>query len=577
MRLLSIACFFILFSEFSYGQKTITGRISDGKSPLSNVQISNLNSRMQTASDAEGRYQIQAQPREELQFTYMGMDTVLILVEDVTRILNITMNLKVEELEEVTVTKSILKGQKQLELEYNSNPNIIKTAFGYLDKNTSSFPLRLLDEKELESEPNLNSVLMGRFAGVTAFCDPETDELFVKMRSIQSFTASSTAVFDIDGLVVERISCSQLYGNLRRIAFISSLSALTRYGSLGAGGVVVINTKSGTMAPTEESGKPFDQAKLRNNYVKEGDVVKSVEHLTLPSYLKSLQQSQSVDEAINIYNAAKANYGNHPNFLLDSYTFFYEELNEESFAEKIKEQFVQAMDKNPVMLKALAYTLENEGRNKEAHEIYKKVYTLRPNYAQSFIDMANSYRNLGQPKSATTLYARHAYLQDEGMMPVDSMELGMIMKREIKNLFTLESGTLKINTRKYKADDFSTRLVFEWNDSEAEFDLQFVNPGNQYFNWKHTMTEMPERIHSEKKFGYSMADFLMDDELPGIWKVNATYHGNKQLSPSYLKVTIYRNYGSKLQSKETKVFRLGTKGANQHLFDFNLTTNVANN
>ena len=75
------------------------------------------------------------------------------------------------------------------------------------------------------------------------------------------------------------------------------------------------------------------------------------------------------------------------------------------------------------------------------------MYTLRPDYAQSFIDVANSYRNLGQPKSATTLYARHAYLQDEGMLPIDSMELGTIMKREMQNLFTLENSTLKIKNR----------------------------------------------------------------------------------------------------------------------------------
>ena len=70
------------------------------------------------------------------------------------------------------------------------------------------------------------------------------------------------------------------------------------------------------------------------------------------------------------------------------------------------------------------------------------------------------------------------------------------------------------------------------------------------------MDEMPERIRSEKELGYAMADFLLDNELLGKWKINATYHGNKQVTPTYLKATIYRNYGSKLQSKEVKVFKL---------------------
>jgi len=395
------------------------------------------------------------------------------------------------------------------------------------------------------------------------------------MRGLQSINFPRKAVFDVDGMVLSKVDCFQFVGNIKRMAFIPSLIATSLYGTIGLGGVVVINTKTGTITP-RENGKPYDRAKLRNNFVEEGDVAENITEQTLPNYSKQLRQSNSLAEAKTIYNTNRAAYGSHPHFLLDSYAYFYEQQGEEDFANEIMEEFIDAMDKNPVLLKALAYTLESEERYDRAHDIYKKIYWLRPDYAQSFIDMANSYRNVGEPKSATTLYARHAYLQDEGMLPIDSMELGIIMKREIKNLFKLENSTLKIkNRKKYEEDDFSTRLVFEWNDSEAEFDLQFVNPDNQYFNWKHTLVEMPERIRSEKKFGYSMADFILDDELPGIWKVNATYHGNKQLTPSYVKVTIYRNYGSKLQSKEIKVYRLGTKGANQHLFDFNLTSRVA--
>ncbi|MER3318083.1 MAG: carboxypeptidase-like regulatory domain-containing protein [Allomuricauda sp.] len=574
MRLLIFAGFFLLFSGLTFGQKNITGRVTDGKSTLSNVQIANLTSGSKTTSDAEGQYQMMAEPRQELQYTYMGMDTVTIMVEDVTRILNVKMNPKVEELDEVTVSKTILKGQKEMKLQYDSNPNIVKSAFGFIDKEASAFSMRILDEEELNQEPNLSWAIQGQFAGVKSYCSPK-GELIVSMRGPQSINSPRKAVFDVDGMVLSRVDCYQFVGNIKRMAFIPSLKATSLYGTIGLGGVVIINTKTGTITP-RENNKPYDRAKLRNNFVEEGGVTENVTDQTLPNYSKQLRQSNSLAEAKTIYSNNRATYGNHPHFLLDSYAYFYKERGEESYANEIMERLVQVTDKNPVMLKALAYTLESENRYEKAHEIYKKVYTLRPDYAQSFIDVANSYRNLGQPKSATTLYARHAYLQDEGMLPIDSMELGTIMKREMQNLFTLENSTLKIKNRKKAKDDgFSTRLVFEWNDSEAEFDLQFVNPGNQYFNWKHTLAEMPERIQSEKRLGYSMADFLLDDELQGNWKVNATYHGNKQLTPSYLKVTIYRNYGSKLQSKDIKVYRLGTKGANQHLFDFYLPSRVA--
>ncbi|WP_318308244.1 hypothetical protein [Flagellimonas crocea] len=574
MRLLLFVFLLLSYSDFTFGQQNIKGRITDGKSTLSNVQISNLTSGTEANSDSTGQYQILANPRDELRYTYFGMDTLSIIVEDVTHIINIKMEPDAEELDGVTVAARKRKSFREKMLDYQDNKNLIKTYFGFLDAETSNFSLRITDEEDFENAPNINSIVWGKFAGVRAQCDPSSDELIVSMRSIQSINNEANAIFDVDGQILTKVYCSWLWGNVKRMAFIPSVSALSKYGTIGIGGVVVINTKTGTVTPNKND-EPFDQAKLRNNYVREGDVKSNIPDQTLPSYLLKLQQSRSAEEAKDIYNETRATYGNHPYFLLDSYAYFYEDRSEEDFANEIMESFVRAMKKNPVMLKALAYRLESEGRYETAHDIYKKVYRLRPDYAQSFIDMANSYRNLGQPKSATTLYARHAYLQDEGMLPADSMELGMIMKREIKNLFTLENGTLRIqNRKKYDKDDFATRLVFEWNDSEAEFDLQFVNPENQYYNWKHTLAEMPERIYSEKKLGYSMADFMLDDELPGIWSVNATYHGNKQLTPSYLKVTIYHNYGTKLQSKEIKTYRLGIKGTNQHLFDFTVPSRV---
>lgn len=98
-----------------------------------------------------------------------------------------------------------------MELEYNSSPKIIKSSFGYMDQETSSFPLRIIGEDEIDRAPNLNSVIVGRFAGVNAFCNLTTDELIVKMRSIQSVSShKSIAVFDVDGVVLTKVNCSQL-------------------------------------------------------------------------------------------------------------------------------------------------------------------------------------------------------------------------------------------------------------------------------------------------------------------------------------------------------------------------------
>jgi hypothetical protein len=60
------------------------------------------------------------------------MKTMTIRIEDVTRILNPIMVPEVNILDEVVVTKSRRKSQKDLEYEYEEDANIIRTAFGYV-------------------------------------------------------------------------------------------------------------------------------------------------------------------------------------------------------------------------------------------------------------------------------------------------------------------------------------------------------------------------------------------------------------------------------------------------------------
>ena len=110
----------------------------------------------------------------------------------------------------------------------------------------------------------------------------------------------------------------------------------------------------------------------------------------------------------------------------------------------------------------------------------------------------------------------------------------------------------------------TTRVVVEWNETEAEFELQFVNPEGQYHKWKHTFADNEGRIIDEKMTGYSMEEHIMDNNLPGFWEINVRYDGNKSLTPTYMKITTYYNYGERDQKKQVKPLNspLKTTGRN---------------
>ncbi|MEC7265041.1 MAG: carboxypeptidase-like regulatory domain-containing protein, partial [Bacteroidota bacterium] len=123
-------------------QNTISGRITDDTSILPNVHVVNITSGLKTSSNNEGWYRILAKPKDELQYTYIGMDTVSILVEDVTKILNIKMNLRVEQLDEVVVEQKISK-QKRLAMTYITDSSVVNTSFGYISPATVAYHLKV--------------------------------------------------------------------------------------------------------------------------------------------------------------------------------------------------------------------------------------------------------------------------------------------------------------------------------------------------------------------------------------------------------------------------------------------------
>lgn len=115
----------------------------------------------------------------------------------------------------------------------------------------------------------------------------------------------------------------------------------------------------------------------------------------------------------------------------------------------------------------------------KANGLYKDIFILRPNYVQSYMDMANAYRDVGEYQKAAGLYARYGYLLEQGFLRAEGT-LGLPMEREINNLIQLRGREIldKGDIGSLVLDDGfdGTRLVFEWNDSEAEFELEFVNP-----------------------------------------------------------------------------------------------------
>ncbi len=586
MKKITILLLFLVLTVGNAQQReqTIKGIISDGVSPIQAVNISVSGTDIGTTSDKNGGYEIKAQPSDVLEFSYVGMHTIKIIVEDVTTRLNIKLYPKFEKLDEVVVRVSKRKTQRDLAIDYAIDKSIVNTSFGYISREATAYRIGVIDGSELNNAAvDILSAIAGKLPGmrIRSYQNPRTQ--FTERALFMGAGGSLPAVFEVDGILYADLIPTWLdINNIERIGVLPGLQATWRFGFIAAGGVVFVNTKNGAHGAKEEGGLPYDRAKLRNNVFDE-DVLGATSLLQAnPIYLRELHSATTISEAENVYKQNRLKYENSPYFFIDSYAFFMEKAHHK-FAKEIADKAIKKAEPNPMLLKAWVYYFEAHGELIAANEIYEKIFILRPSYIQSYRDLAKSYREVGNFKKSASMYARYQYLRDKEFLTVaDSAHINTIIERESDNLVALEGDKVLDGSNSFKrVEKFTefdgTRLVFEWNDSEAEFDLQFVNPQKRFHNWEHTTLANADRIFDEKTNGYSTQEFLMDGSLTGKWQVNVKYQGNKRLGPSYLKATIYHNYGRTSQRKEVKVFRLGLKNVNQKLFELFNSSSISSN
>lgn len=550
---------------------TVSGHITEFRSPLANVNVFVKGKTGGVFTDANGKYSVQAKAGDILVFSHLAMVTEEVIVEDSTRILNIKMVTEVEELDEIVLKERRSKSQHELRLEFPINKNLLITSFGILDKERSGYALKVLDKKDFNpGATTLIDVVRSRIPGLRVG-RIETPggalETALFIRGGNSILRPAPAAYDIDGQVMTSYPEYLNVANIERIGVIPGLNGVVRYGGIASGGVIVINTKNGTFVKEPGTDKPYDHAKLRNNLFSEKGT-EALAQTSVPKYLLQLRSAKTEQEAYEIFKEQQQMYGDVPYFYLDVASYYKNTWKNYDKTRQIYLDIENRFATDPVTLKALAYTYEAERSLDRASDLYRKIFLLRPTYAQSYRDLANIYSKVGDEKKALNLYARYIYARKMDTLVSVNEGIDSIIKTETNNLVMKLADKLPSYISNKENDEIlrGTRLVFEWNTSEAEFDLQFVNPANHYYIWNHTRTENRERIKDEKVKGYSSMQFFMDENLPGNWQVNIRYLGNKTYAPTYLKATIITNYGSGKQMEEVKVFKLADPNVNQQLF-----------
>lgn len=208
-------------------RRTIRGKIvdSEGK-PLPGVTITILGTTRGVITDMDGSYSIDAAATDKLVFSFIGLESQIVDVGNQTSI-NVTMQEKTEELEDVTVV-----------------------AFAKQKKESVLASIETVKPEELRvPSSNLTTALAGRMSGIISYQrsgEPGQDNAEFFIRGVTTFGYKKDPLILIDGIELSSEELSRLHpDDIAAFSIMKDATATALYGARGANGVILVTTKEG--------------------------------------------------------------------------------------------------------------------------------------------------------------------------------------------------------------------------------------------------------------------------------------------------------------------------------------------
>ena len=510
---------------------SISGQVVIEKGPIEGAKVKVKGSFNETRTDRDGNFVLPAQSGDVLEIDYVGMETQTIVVND--NQLEIKLEPDGELLEEVILLSE--KGSSDLiDLGYN----------GKKDFDAITYGASTISKDKIGSQYyNLGDLLNGELAKLNYSRN-------------QSLNVASGFVYDIDGMIYTTQDNIQLpYVDpqiIESITVLNSLTATHKYGTLARNGVIIIRTN---LSSASKIQTPQNSALVVGNNYEES--WPSLAANTSSVNLKELKKASSFAEAKRVYETQKADKS------IQSVPYFIEASDyflrwDKDFANKVLHQIAIIGYTNDKALKTLAFKLEERREFEKAKTVYQRIAAIRPNDAQSYMNLANIYKKTGNYQESMRLFKQMLANDISG---IDFSGMQNIITNEIQHMLAFHRTRVEyydlpneLRSANFKRD---VRIVFEWNDPYNEFELQFVNPNNKYYTWYHNKLNNGNKMLDEVKNGYAMQEYIIDDAEKGQWIVNLKNLSNEPiLNPTYLKYTVYKNYGLENESSETKLVKL---------------------
>jgi tetratricopeptide (TPR) repeat protein len=550
---------YLVADEDARVKDLLKGTVSTEKNlSIPNATVLVKNSFKVAYTDFDGLFQIDAKVGDTLVVEYIGMNPKEIVVNNLNP-LDIVLDPNTELLNPVALKAKKKKAKKRY----------VDTGFGR--RQVNSFPAgSIITSDDIGPQHIYTSdVLRGSVAGLFVYNGGANTRprygrpprRSLRGGSVDSESLSQTLML-IRGEEVQvfydgfpfRGSVDDIeLRTIDNIIILKSINSTILYGGVPT----ILITSKNRFIQKDENGNVINSALATNNDYKE-----NIPLLTTttenPFYLLELEKATNYTQALEIFEQQKQ-------YAIRTTIPYYLETAEYFKKWDVKKTISilntveELASENPKALKSIAYKLEELGEFEAAKNVYQRIATVLPNASQSYRDLALAYKRAGNYQESLDLYVK---MLTDSFEAIDFSGLEKPLLSELQQLLRRHRSELDytdIPSNLLKATfKYDVRLVLEWNRPDAEFELQFVNPSKKFYTWEHSIVAKKEHLLDEVKNGYHMEEFIIDEaDISGEWMINIkSLEQEKNVNPTYLKYTLYTNYGAPNQERVIKVVLL---------------------
>jgi Ca-activated chloride channel family protein len=278
-------------------------------------------------------------------------------------------------------------------------------------------------------------------------------------------------------------------------------------------------------------------------------------------YLKAIRGSR---DAYAAYLGQRETHGDTPAFFLDTADYFRDEAKDPALALRVLSNIAEISIENTELTRVLAYRLAQWDRHTLAVGQFEYALEQRPEEPQSYRDLALALSRQPRPDVARAIELLWTVATRDwhGRFP----EIELIALHELNAILATapddsDPGLALLGIPAELIDPLAVglRVVMTWDADNTDIDLWVIDPAGEKAFYGAPRTQTGGRISRDFTQGYGPEVFVIRRPLPGAYRVQANYFGDRRQSltgPVTVQIEFQTRFGEALAERQAITRRL---------------------